>query len=89
MGGMLVPKKPVYIAVMFAVGSYPPVSDLGPVPVGVWPLALMWEVLRGDIYGTSWHTLFVALTSVALGAMFIAYVPVVFLGSILRRRLLK
>ena len=38
MGGVLTPEKPAYTVVVFAVGSVPPLNDIPPIPIGLWPL---------------------------------------------------
>jgi hypothetical protein len=92
-GGLLTPEKPAYTAIVFAVGSYPPLDDIGPMPIGLWPFWSIYTVLSGGYHPATWHTamvelsLMIAIPAVVAAAMSLAYVPLVYIGWTIRRRL--
>jgi hypothetical protein len=89
-GGMLTPEKPKYTVIVFAVGSYPPLNDIGPIPPSIWPFVSIYQVLiKGEHAGildliTSFPFAFaLAALLTALSGLLLA--PLVYLGWAIRR----
>ncbi len=86
-GGILIPEKPAYTVVIFALGSFPPLSDMPAIPIGLVPF--LWiQHARGDLHELP-HILLVTLlvTAVELTVMSIVFAPLVYLGWFIRCRL--
>jgi hypothetical protein len=91
-GGILTPERPAYTVVVFAVGSVPPLNDMPPIPIGLWPFFWAFDVLTSDLYPGKWQVLlpgvpgaFAVACSVA-AVMCLPYAPLIFLGWAIRRR---
>ena len=91
-GGILTPDRPTYTIVIFAIGSFPPLSDIPPYPIGLWLLNCIRGVLSRDPYTTAWESLFIqlpiglGLCTLALAMMSLAFAPLVYLGWCVRRK---
>lgn len=89
-GGILTPQRPAYTVVVFAVGSFPPLNDIPPVPIGIWPLQWISTALTNDSHSTAWTTVVahlpfvLAVTALCLAAMSIAFMPLIYVGWRLR-----
>ena len=91
-GGLLTPEKPAYSVIVFAVGSYPPLNDVPPIPIAVVPFLRTYENLSSGLHPNIEQVLFhdlplmVAIASLVAVAMSVLYAPLVFLGWAMRRR---
>ena len=56
-GGMLTPEKPGYTVVVFAIGSYLPLNDVPPIPIGLLPFFRTYDVLSSGFYQSAWLVL--------------------------------
>ena len=92
-GGILTPEKPAYSVVVFAVGSYPPLNDVPPIPIALMPFLRTYENLTNGLHQSIWHVVFhdlplmVAITSLVVVVMSVLFAPLVYLGWAIRRRL--
>jgi hypothetical protein len=79
-GGFLTRKKPLFTAVAFAIGSVPPLNDMLPMSICLWPFYWAWAH-HGPWVG--WFVVFpfvLVLTAVTLIAMTIPYAALVCIG---------
>jgi hypothetical protein len=81
-GGILTPEKPEFTIVIFAVGSVPPLNDIPPIPIGLWPFLWIRDVLSGRVHITTWYAPFLMLAGVALSIAMMSFfvAPLVGLG---------
>jgi hypothetical protein len=90
-GGMSTPEHPFFTVTIFAVGSYPPLNDVPPIPVGLLPFAWAYSVVTSDMYASKWHVLLsgsvgvLAVTGIAMAVMAVLHGPLVYVGWKLRR----
>ena len=90
-GGILTPEKPAYSVVVFAVGSYPPLNDVPPIPIALVPFLRTYENLTSGLHQSIWQILFhelplmVAIASLVAVVMSVLYAPLVYLGWVMRR----
>jgi hypothetical protein len=84
-GGFLTPEKPLFAALIFAFGSVPPLNDMAPMSIGLWPFYWSWTTLHGKIH-VSWVTWLaqipavLVVTAAVLLAMSIPYAVLVCIG---------
>ena len=84
--GFLTPEKPPYTALVFAVGCVPPLNDMPPVPIGLWPFLWIFRILSHGPRLAAWATASaqlpfeLAFPAWGIAMMFIAYPPPVYLG---------
>jgi hypothetical protein len=88
-GGILTPARPAFTAMVFAVGSFPPVTDITPIPIGLWPFVFVWKTFSPQT-GFNVHMLTefpfaVAITALAATVMLCAFMPLVCLGQAVAR----
>ena len=81
-GGILTPEKPEFTIVIFAVGTVPPLDDIPPIPIGLWPFLWIRDVLSGRVHITTWYAPFLMLAGVALSIAMMSFfvAPLVGLG---------
>ena len=88
-GGMLTPERPAYTVLVFAIGSVPPLNDIPPIPIGLWPF-FPFLLAREEFRPIDWHEVITALPSlvaipaVAVTLMSVVYLPLVYLGWSIR-----
>jgi hypothetical protein len=83
-GGFLTPERPEYTVIVFAVGSFPPLPDMGPLPIGLWPF--LWVFAEFDPLTPALFPLVVLVTVFAAAVMCAPFLPLVYLGWAIRRR---
>jgi hypothetical protein len=54
-GGFVTTEKPLFTAFVFAFGCIPPVNDMPPMSIGLWPFYWTWAVLFGKLQPTDWY----------------------------------
>ena len=73
-------------ALVFAVGCVPPLNDMPPVPIGLWPFLWIFRILSHGPRLAAWATASaqlpfeLAFPAWGIAMMFIAYPPPVYLG---------
>jgi hypothetical protein len=89
-GGILTPEKPKYTVIVFAVGSYPALNDMGPTPPSIWLFSWIYHVLiKGehagvlDVITSFWWVFGLAALLTASSGVLMA--PLVYLGWAVRR----
>jgi hypothetical protein len=86
-GGLVTSEKPFFTAAVLALGSVPPLNDMPPMSIVMWPF---YELENGGFFTWLVHLPYgLAFTAVAGGMMFFAYVLPVLFGWSLKRTVVK
>ena len=82
-GGVLTPEKPLYTIIVFAAGSFPPLPDANPTPIGLWPF--MWALSDPKPADAIVFPCVILAAVVTAAVMSAGFAPLVYLGCSIRR----
>jgi hypothetical protein len=78
--------------IVFACGSYSPLNDVPPIPVGLFPFPWAYGIVNSDVYASKAHVLLsdsvgvLGVTGIAVAIMAVLHGPLVIFGWRLRPR---